>query len=325
MHFVTMMKNWTPFGYILGAHVLHCFTFSHKCADVLFPSRPVLFFRFHNANPVICIQRHLTCPPCPLSPLSIVCAEPAKPAMPSNILHTSLVFPIILTNHLPTVARLHHALMIPLVLHQLSVSAGPADLIQRNDYWLPDNVVPVNYNLRLMVNMEEFTSEGKVKIRVEVLKATDQITLHAEQYRGILTVLKNQVKVYHNAKKITIKGQDYDPRRMFYTIKLRKRVRKGTKLTLVMPFKGRIQNGGEGFYSSPDGGGGQLAVTQFESMLARTAFPCFDEPRITLPPNQSQTKIQIIYCSCHGDLLSATITMFLVIQMSHWLKQSELQ
>ena len=105
---------------------------------------------------------------------------------------------------------------------------------------------------------------------------------------------------------------------MFYTVILSKRVTEGAKLELMIPFKGKILSGEtNGFYASPDGAGGQMAVTQFESMLARTAFPCFDEPRITLPPNQSQTKILIIYCSCHGDLLSATITMFLVIQMSH--------
>ena len=210
--------------------------------------------------------------------------------MPSN-LHTSLLFPLILSsNPLLSGAQPKHAL-VPLLFHQLSVSVGPADLIQRNDYWLPDNVEPVNYNLRLLVNMDKLTTEGEVKIRVKVKKATNQITLHVA--RKIVTVHQDKVKVYHNAKMIPIKDQKYDEsKRMFYIVELKNRVRKGTKLTLVISFRGEIQNNGrgEGFYSSPDGAGGKMAVTQFEAMLARTAFPCFDEPR-TFPPNQSQIPI----------------------------------
>ena len=105
-----------------------------------------------------------------------------------------------------------------LMLHQLSVSAGSADLIKRNDYWLPDNVVPVNYNISLLVNMDELTTEGRVKIRVEVKNATDRVTLHVMKQRGILTVMEDEVEVYdfsshHNAKKIPIKEQKHDQTR----------------------------------------------------------------------------------------------------------------
>ena len=209
--------------------------------------------------------------------------------MPKS-LHNCLLFPLILSLNplLLTVAQPKQAL-IPLLLHQLSVSAGPEDSIQRNDYWLPDDVVPVNYNLRLLVNMDKLTTEGEVKIRVNVKKATNEIILHVA--RRIVTVHQDKVKVYLNAKTIPIKDQKYDKsERMFYIIKLKNRVEKGTKLTLVIPFRGEIQNNQrrEGFYFSPDGAGGRLAVTQFESMLARTAFPCFDEPRTILPNLKSQ-------------------------------------
>ena len=61
---------------------------------------------------------------------------------------------------------------------------------------------------------------------------------------------------------------------------LSKRITQGAKLELIIPFKGKILSGEtNGFYSSPDGAGGQMAVTQFESMNARMAIPCFDEPR----------------------------------------------
>ena len=140
---------------------------------------------------------------------------------------------------------------------------GPADAIPRNDYWLPDNLVPTTYNLSLLVNMERRTTEGKVRIKLEVKKATDQITLHV--HHRLLTVLEEQVEGFHSVEKIPIKEQKYDEERMFYIIKLSKHLPEGTKLDLVMPFTGRIQNGEEtdaiGFYTSPDDAGG--LVTEF--------------------------------------------------------------
>ena len=141
--------------------------------------------------------------------------------------------------------------------------SGPADAIPRNDYWLPDNLVPTTYNLSLLVNMERRTTEGKVRIKLEVKKATDQITLHL--HHRLLTVLEEQVEVLHSVEKIPIKEQKYDEERMFYIMKLSKHLPEGTKLDLVMPFTGRIQNGEEtdaiGFYTSPDDAGG--LVTEF--------------------------------------------------------------
>ena len=138
---------------------------------------------------------------------------------------------------------------------------GPADAIPRNDYWLPDNLVPTTYNLSLLVNMERRTTEGKVWIKVEVKKATDQITLHV--HHRLLTVLEEQVEVFHSVEKIPIKEQKYDEERMFYIMKLSKHLPEGTKLDLVMLFTGRIQNGEEtdaiGFYTSPDDAGGLMA------------------------------------------------------------------
>ena len=140
---------------------------------------------------------------------------------------------------------------------------GPADAIPRNDYWLPDNLVPTTYNLSLLVNMERRTTEGKVWIKLEVKKATDQITLHL--HNRLLTVLEEQVEVLHSVEKIPIKEQKYDEERMFYIMKLSKHLPEGTKLDLVMSFTGKIQNGEEtdaiGFYTSPDDAGG--LVTEF--------------------------------------------------------------
>ena len=138
--------------------------------------------------------------------------------MLSSILYIVLLFTPFLLSNLPrTLAHPQHALIPLVLLHQVS-AAGQADLIKRNDYWLPDNVVPVNYNISLLVNMGELSTEGRVKIRVEVKNATDRVTLHVMKQRGILTVMQDAVEVYdfsshHNAKKIPIKEQKHDQTR----------------------------------------------------------------------------------------------------------------
>ena len=67
---------------------------------------------------------------------------------------------------------------------------------------------------------------------------------------------------------------------MFFTVILGRRVREGTKLDLIIPFKGKILSGETiGFYAFPDDAGGVMAVTQLQAMNARMAYPCFDEPR----------------------------------------------
>ena len=56
--------------------------------------------------------------------------------------------------------------------------AGP-DLLVPNEYWLPGEVVPVHYDLKLVVTMDNLTTRGEVSVDLQVVKATFNITLHA--------------------------------------------------------------------------------------------------------------------------------------------------
>ena len=49
------------------------------------------------------------------------------------------------------------------------------------EYWLPSEVIliPVHYDLKLVVHMSNLTTRRKVSVEVQVVKATFNITLHA--------------------------------------------------------------------------------------------------------------------------------------------------
>ena len=61
-----------------------------------------------------------------------------------------------------------------------SLLAGP-DLLVPKEYWLPSEVIliPVHYDLKLVVHMSNLTTRRKVSVQVQVVKATFNITLHA--------------------------------------------------------------------------------------------------------------------------------------------------
>ena len=171
------------------------------------------------------------------------------------------------------------------------------ETIHPNDFWLPGDVVPVHYDLSLQVNMENFTTEGEVSIEVDVVKNTKQFTLHV--HPKIVTVKQSEVKVcqlFGSFACVSVEDHELDEERQFYTIKLADFISDdlaaGAKVKLVIPFKGFIRGGRNatnatkwenlklGLYKSKDDLGGSMAVTQFESMNARSVFPCFDEPRL---------------------------------------------
>ena len=59
-----------------------------------------------------------------------------------------------------------------------TILAGP-ELLVPNEYWLPGEVVPLHYDFKLVVHMDNLTTRGEVKVEVYVVKATSSITLHA--------------------------------------------------------------------------------------------------------------------------------------------------
>ena len=144
-------------------------------------------------------------------------------------------------------------------------------ILHSNEYWLPEDVVPLTYSLSLQVNMEKLTTEGRVSILVKVVRPTKQITLHV--HPRLVRVNQNEVRVVkmNTGRGVKVKGYKLNKAKEFGTVELTNKLKAGTFVKLVIPFKGKVQDESyqEGLFLSQDDAGSMMAVTDFEPMSAR--------------------------------------------------------
>jgi puromycin-sensitive aminopeptidase len=137
---------------------------------------------------------------------------------------------------------------------------------------LSRNVVPLEYDIQLKPDLENFTFEGIETIHLSVLKKTRDITLHSKEIEVITA------DVFMEKEKVFAKIS-YDKKLETATFSFPVFLEKKIKLTLV--FRGILNDKMRGFYRSRYNIGKKeyhMATTQFEATDARRAFPCFDEP-----------------------------------------------
>jgi puromycin-sensitive aminopeptidase len=142
------------------------------------------------------------------------------------------------------------------------------------DYRLPRSVIPSAYRLQIAPDIEAATFSGSVEIDVDVVAATDIITLNA-------------IELEISEATLSVSGQDlsgsttFDEEQARAMFTFNETIQPGAA-TLSITFAGILNDQLRGFYRSTytgaDGATKTLATTQLEATDARRAFPCWDEP-----------------------------------------------
>jgi aminopeptidase N/puromycin-sensitive aminopeptidase len=136
---------------------------------------------------------------------------------------------------------------------------------------LPDTVRPEHYTIALAPDMKSATYTGKESIEVLLKEPSSTITLNA------IEITFKTVKVMSGGKEQTATvALDNDKQQATLTVP--EKLPAG-KATIAIEFTGMLNNELRGFYLSKTARR-NYAVTQFEAVDARRAFPCFDEPAL---------------------------------------------
>ncbi len=134
-------------------------------------------------------------------------------------------------------------------------------------------VLPVEYDIQLHPDLENFTFSGVETITLDILKSTKTLTLHSKEIDiETASVIVNKEKVFANIS--------YDQKSETATFTFKEKIKTG-KIKLTISFKGILNDKMRGFYRSSyiyEAKVRNIATTQFEATDARRAFPCFDEP-----------------------------------------------
>jgi aminopeptidase N len=135
---------------------------------------------------------------------------------------------------------------------------------------LPQIAVPDSYQLSLTPDFSNNTFAGQETIRVQVLKPTIEIVLHAKDinFQGV-SITSAGVS---QAARVTL---DQDSQMASLSID---RLLKPGPATIRIRYTGTLNDELRGFYIGKDDQGRKYAATQLEDTDARRAFPSFDEP-----------------------------------------------
>lgn len=155
-----------------------------------------------------------------------------------------------------------------------------ADEIDGLEYRLPNNTVPIRYDisLRTEIHAGVFGFTGSVYIRFKTVEPTTTITIHSRQQtiskvnllNGLGQLLQENV-LFDLTSKSNVE---------FLIITPITPLLPNQELSLYIEYSGTLRGDEAGFYRSSyrrsNGVEVWLATTQFESTDARHGFPCFD-------------------------------------------------
>ena len=182
-----------------------------------------------------------------------------------------------------------------------------------SDVLLPTHVRPINYKLELVpfIVPDNFTIRGSVEISLSCLVASNNITLHAADLK-----IENDTVVVmdENSQQIEVSGVEYDTDREFVVLRLYRALESGRKYKVKILYTAFLRDNLKGFYRSvytdqKTGKEEYIAVTQFQAVDARRAFPCFDEPALKATYEVSLGRLREMSSMSNMPILNKGVTM----------------
>lgn len=150
------------------------------------------------------------------------------------------------------------------------------------DYRLPNNTRPISYNISLFtdIHLGVFDFNGTVRITIEAVQNSNEITIHSRQ----ITI--ESISLYSSDSELIQENVLFDEVEdlEFLVIKPTSLLIATQQYIVEITYRGTLRDDNMGFYRSsykdPEGETKWLATTQFEQTDARHGFPCYDEPQI---------------------------------------------
>lgn len=149
------------------------------------------------------------------------------------------------------------------------------DPFDGNNYRLPNNTIPLHYDIWLSTDIHNGVSDfsGRVRIRIQALENTSNITLHYRELTILNVDLLNDGGGMYQLDAPFSKSEDVE----FLVITPEQPLTQGQIYIVEITYMGTLRNDGKGFcrssYINSEGKTVWLASTKFESTDARHGFP----------------------------------------------------